>query len=94
MPEAVSVYYGHIGDGNMHIVALDMAQKTQPLAQFSAIVYETVRSFGGTVSAEHGIGTLKKPNLAYSRSTKELALMERLKFALDPAGLLNPGTVL
>lgn len=94
MPQSMSVYYGHIGDGNMHIVALDPAQETQPLAQISAIVYKTVRSFGGTVSAEHGIGTLKKPYLAYSRTAQELALMAQLKLALDPAGLLNPGKVI
>ncbi len=93
MPEALSVFYGHIGDGNLHIVALDLAATEQPMNQISGIVYETVRDFGGTVSAEHGIGLLKKPYLPYSRSAEELALMARIKAALDPAGLLNPGKV-
>lgn len=94
MPEALSVYYGHIGDGNLHIVALDRAQAEPPMARISGIIYDTVRDFGGTVSAEHGIGLLKKPYLSYTRSAEELALMARIKAALDPAGLLNPGKVI
>ncbi len=94
MPQALSVYYGHIGDGNLHIVALDRAVTDQPMEAISRIVYDTVRDFGGTISAEHGIGLLKKPYLGYTRSTEELALMARLKAALDPEGLLNPGKVL
>ena len=94
MPEALSVYYGHIGDGNLHIVALDRAVTEQPMDRISGIVYNTVRDFGGTVSAEHGIGLLKKRYLPYTRSAEELALMARIKAALDPAGLLNPGKVI
>lgn len=93
MPQALSVYYGHIGDGNLHIVALDRAANDQPTSRISGIVYETVRDFGGTISAEHGIGLLKKPYLGYTRSAEELALMARLKAALDPDSLLNPGKV-
>jgi FAD/FMN-containing dehydrogenase len=52
-----------------------------------------VREFGGTVSAEHGIGTVKKRWLGHARSPEEIALMKTLKAALDPAGLLNPGKV-
>ncbi|MFZ7091263.1 FAD-binding oxidoreductase [Primorskyibacter sp. 2E233] len=94
MPEALSVYYGHIGDGNLHIVALDRAATDQPMSRISGIVYDTVRDFGGTISAEHGIGLLKKPYLPYTRSAEELALMALIKAALDPAGLLNPGKVI
>lgn len=94
MPQALSVYYGHIGDGNLHIVALDRAVREQDMAKISGIVYDTVRDFAGTVSAEHGIGVLKKPYLPYTRSAEELALMARIKAALDPAGLLNPGKVI
>ena len=94
VPNAFSVYYGHIGDGNLHLVALSQGAATQPMAAISAAVYETVREFGGTVSAEHGIGTLKKPYLAYTRSAEEIALMRRLKQALDPQALLNPGKVI
>jgi FAD/FMN-containing dehydrogenase len=94
MPNAVSAFYGHIGDGNIHILALDPDRGTQPRAEISAIVYSTVRDFGGTISAEHGIGILKKPYLPYTRSAGELALMARLKLALDPHGILNPGKVI
>ena len=58
------------------------------------IVYDVVRQFGGTVSAEHGIGLTKKPYLGYVRSPAEIALMQRLKAALDPQGLINPGKVI
>ncbi|MFW2543087.1 FAD-binding oxidoreductase [Primorskyibacter sp. 2E107] len=94
MPESLSVYYGHIGDGNLHIVALDRAAADQAASPISGIVYDAVRQFGGTVSAEHGIGLLKKPYLGYTRSDRELALMARIKAALDPKGLLNPGKVI
>lgn len=93
LPDMLSVYYGHIADGNLHIVALSRGATPQPMSEISGIVYEVVREFGGTVSAEHGIGLLKKKYLGYTRSPEELALMARLKAALDPAGLLNPGKV-
>ena len=57
------------------------------------VIYGLVREFGGTVSAEHGIGTAKKRWLGHARSPEEIALMRTLKAALDPAGLLNPGKV-
>lgn len=93
VPNAFSVYYGHIGDGNLHLVALSKGADKQPMSDISAAVYETVRDFGGTVSAEHGIGILKKPYLGYTRSPEEIALMRRIKAALDPKGILNPGKV-
>jgi FAD/FMN-containing dehydrogenase len=93
LPDMLSVYYGHIGDGNIHIVALQRGAHEQRSGEISRIVYQTVREFGGTISAEHGIGTVKKPYLSYTRSAEELALMARLKMALDPQGLLNPGKV-
>lgn len=93
IPNALSVYYGHIGDGNLHIVALSKGASVQPSKAISDIVYATVREFGGTVSAEHGIGLLKKPYLHYTRTEQELALMRRLKRAMDPGNLLNPGKV-
>ena len=57
-------------------------------------VYAVVRDMGGSVSAEHGIGVLKRPYLAHTRSDAEIGLMRRLKVALDPRGILNPGKVL
>lgn len=94
MPESLSVFYGHIGDSNMHIVAQDRTRKEPPFDEMSAIVYATVREFGGTISAEHGIGLVKKPYLGYTRNQAELDLMHRLKLALDPNQVLNPGKVI
>ncbi|MDO9638333.1 MAG: FAD-binding oxidoreductase [Pseudotabrizicola sp.] len=93
IPDALSVYYGHIGDSNLHLIALSRATTVQPMAEIAGIVYATVRDFGGSVSAEHGIGLLKKPYLSYSRTPEELALMRRIKAALDPLNILNPGKI-
>ncbi len=94
LPGALALFYGHIGDGNMHIVACLPGADAQPTQAIQEVVYETVRRFGGTVSAEHGIGLTKKPYLPYVRDEAELELMRRIKAALDPQGLLNPGKVL
>jgi FAD/FMN-containing dehydrogenase len=81
--------YGHLGDGNLHFsVALDGDIETHRHAIEEA-VYVPLRALGGSVSAEHGIGLEKQPWLGVSRSDTELALMRRLKHALDPKGLLN-----
>lgn len=85
-----SVFYGHVGDGNLHVVAWVPGAKVQPTDAASEIVYGIVGALQGTVSAEHGIGTLKKPYLALSRSPSEIALMRQIKKALDPKGILNP----
>ncbi|MEY5100148.1 MAG: hypothetical protein RJA36_2867 [Pseudomonadota bacterium] len=96
IPGCRSVYYGHVGDGNIHIDAwipgLDARQ--QPKDAIDAIVYGLVREYGGTISAEHGIGTTKRQWLPHARSAEELSLMHTLKQALDPLSLLNPGKVL
>jgi FAD/FMN-containing dehydrogenase len=57
-------------------------------------VYGLVREWAGTTSAEHGIGSLRRPYLAYSRSAEEIVVMKQIKQALDPHGILNPGKVL
>jgi FAD/FMN-containing dehydrogenase len=95
IPGCDSVYYGHIGDGNLHLVAWvpGLAVEQQPKERMDEVVYGVVREFGGSVSAEHGIGTVKKKWLGHARSPEEIALMRTLKQALDPMGLLNPGKV-
>jgi FAD/FMN-containing dehydrogenase len=95
IPGCESVYYGHIGDGNLHLVAWvpGVAIEHQPKDAMDAIIYGLVRELGGSVSAEHGIGTLKKQWLGHARSEAEIALMRTLKAALDPDHLLNPGKV-
>ena len=57
------------------------------------IVYEELKPYGGSISAEHGIGTEKRPYLSVSRSAEEIAAMRRLKRAFDPDNILNPGKV-
>lgn len=94
VPGGRSVYYGHIGDGNLHLLAWVPGADPQPGAVLDEAIYATVRAFGGSISAEHGIGTTKKNYLAYSRSPEELDLMRRMKRALDPNGILNPGKVI
>jgi FAD/FMN-containing dehydrogenase len=91
-----SVYYGHIGDGNLHLVAWveGLPVERQPKEKMDEIIYGLVREMGGSVSAEHGIGTLKKRWLGHARSEAEIALMRTLKSALDPDHLLNPGKVI
>ena len=94
LPGAVALFYGHIGDGNMHIVACVPDAPEQPKQIIQQVVYDTVQQFGGTISAEHGIGLTKKPWLCLVRSEMEIALMRRTKAALDPHQLLNPGKIL
>lgn len=94
LPGAFALFYGHIGDGNLHIVSGLPGASPQPKAAIEEVVYGLVREFGGTVSAEHGIGLTKKKWLGYVRSDAEIALMRRLKAALDPQNLLNPGKVI
>ena len=94
IPGCVSFFYGHIADGNMHIIACLPGSEIQPYDAIDAIVYEVVRHFRGTVSAEHGIGLKKKPFLPFSRTAEELSLMGVIKRAVDPLNLLNPGKVL
>ena len=85
-----SVYYGHVGDGNLHVVAWMPGASPQPLTEASRIVYGIIGEMNGTISAEHGIGTLKKPYLPLSRSEDEIELMRRIKAAMDANGVLNP----
>lgn len=91
-----SVYYGHIGDGNLHLVSwvTGLPIERQPKCEMDAIIYGLVREMGGSISAEHGIGTLKKEWLGHARSDAEIGLMRTLKAALDPDHLLNPGKVI
>lgn len=82
--------FGHLGDGNLHFLAC--LNRGDEAAAVDAVVYGALRG-RGSVSAEHGIGQLKKDWLGHSRSAAEIALMRGLKSHLDPRGILNPGRV-
>jgi FAD/FMN-containing dehydrogenase len=91
-PGVETHFFGHVVDGNIHLMAGHFAPG-ETLA-FEEAVYDCARDYGGSISAEHGIGTQKRDHLNYSRSTAEIALMHRMKMSLDPRGILNPGKVL
>jgi FAD/FMN-containing dehydrogenase len=93
-PRLQALFFGHVGDGNLHVVVCKVPQDESSLHAIEAAVYDVVRDEGGSVSAEHGIGRLKRDWLAHSRSAAEIALMRTLKHALDPQGILNPGKLL
>ncbi|MBK5915411.1 FAD-binding oxidoreductase [Rhodocyclus purpureus] len=93
------VTFGHVGDGNLHYnqSMADPADNARLLATQVAVdrlVHDMVVDFGGSISAEHGIGQLKRDELVRYRSPVELATMRALKQALDPRGLMNPGKLL
>lgn len=99
IPRARIVAFGHVGDGNVHF---NVSQPEDwPAERFlgerdavAALVYDLTVSFGGSISAEHGIGLARRDDLRRYRGGTELALMQALKTALDPANIMNPGKVL
>ncbi|MFK7835723.1 MAG: FAD-binding oxidoreductase [Sulfitobacter sp.] len=84
---------GHLADGNLHLVAKALGDGPQPREQIQDIVYGWVGEVGGSISAEHGIGTLKRDHLGQSRSAPEIAMMRTLKQAMDPKNILNRGRI-
>ena len=92
VPAAKILVFGHIADSNLHIIC--HTGRREDIKTIYAVVYNLVGQFHGSVSAEHGIGVQKLDYLHYSRSPAELALMQTLKLAMDPQGLLNNGRVL
>lgn len=93
-PGIQSLFFGHVGDCNFHIDVTKYTDFEPKERIIEDIVYDIIRSFKGSVSAEHGIGLHKKPWLHYSRSAAELQVLKTLKAALDPHNILNPGKVL
>jgi FAD/FMN-containing dehydrogenase len=98
-PGAVPVPFGHVGDGNIHFNVLpppkgDLADFRRRAPAVARVIEDISIALGGAVSAEHGIGLLKRDALRRMRSTAELDLMRALKRSLDPSGLLNPGKIL
>lgn len=97
-PALEVVWYGHIGDGNLHLnvlkpesMAIDEFQRH--CGEVSKGVFEIVQRHGGSISAEHGVGLLKKDYLHYSRSQLEIEIMRQIKRVFDPQGIMNPGKI-
>jgi FAD/FMN-containing dehydrogenase len=99
IPGVRLVNFGHLGDGNLHYnvqcpEGVDIqAFLREHEAQVNQIVYDSVHAHGGSISAEHGIGSLKREELTHYKSPAALGMMRAVKQALDPLGLLNPGRV-
>ena len=92
--------FGHLGDGNLHYnvqapVDVDAAAflRDHEVA-VNTVVYDAVTAYGGSISAEHGIGALKRAELLRRKSPVALKMMRAIKQALDPQGLMNPGRIL
>jgi FAD/FMN-containing dehydrogenase len=99
MPDARICAFGHLGDGNIHYnisqpVGADKAQFIARWREVNAVVHAVVHRHSGSISAEHGVGQLKRDELAASRPAIETELMRRIKQAFDPAGIMNPGKVI
>ncbi|WP_293764572.1 FAD-binding oxidoreductase [uncultured Aquitalea sp.] len=98
-PDFEVLWYGHIGDGNLHINVLKPQDWALPAfksacEQVNRQVFELVRAFRGSMSAEHGVGMLKRDYLNVTRSEAEIALMRGVKSVFDPDGVMNPGKLL
>ncbi|SEW00938.1 FAD-binding oxidoreductase [Luteibacter sp. 329MFSha] len=98
-PHFEVVWFGHIGDGNLHInvlkpAELDNARFVEQCEHVTTLLVDTLARHGGSISAEHGIGLVKKPWLGSVRSDAEIALMRAIKAAWDPKGIMNPGKLL
>ena len=97
-PSFEIIWFGHIGDGNVHLNVLkpdDLAieEFQRQCSEVSRWVFEIVQRYGGSISAEHGVGLLKKDYLHYSRSALEVQIMRQIKLAFDPEGVMNPGKI-
>jgi FAD/FMN-containing dehydrogenase len=86
------VTFGHLGDGNVHFIAT--TGRHEDNQAIYDIVYTIIGRYQGSITAEHGIGVLKKEWLYLSRTPEEIALMKTLKRAMDPNNILNPGRVI
>ena len=97
-PDWEVVWYGHIGDGNLHLNILkpenlQIEEFKARCNEVSTDIFDVIKRLGGSVSAEHGVGTLKAPYLGYSKSDSEIDAMRAIKAIFDPDGILNPGKV-
>jgi FAD/FMN-containing dehydrogenase len=89
-PDARTILFGHVNEGNLHVNVLNALEHDE---EVSDAVLQLVASYGGSISAEHGVGRAKRAWLSLSRSAAEIAMMRAIKNAVDPGGLLNPGVL-
>ena len=99
LPEIPALCFGHVGDGNLHLnllrpPSMSLDEFLQRCHEFDPDMYALVREHRGSVSAEHGIGLLKRDYLDYTRSAREIESMRAIKRIFDPLGILNPGKLL
>ena len=87
------IVWGHLADGNLHLVAGVGDLEDETIKKIETSVYDPLERIGGSVSAEHGIGIEKKPYLHLSRSKEEINYMKALKKTFDPKGILNPDLI-
>jgi len=97
-PDFEIIWFGHIGDGNVHLNILkpDNVPKEEFFKRCNEVsygIFDAVKKYRGSISAEHGVGLLKKPYLQYSRSESEIAVMRSLKKVFDPNNIMNPGKI-
>ena len=92
-PHYRMVVFGHVGDGNIHLVLTVGSLEADVVHAVDEVVYGALKPYQGVISAEHGIGLSKREYLSISRSEEEIKLMQTLKAALDPKGILNPGKI-
>jgi glycolate oxidase subunit GlcD len=97
-PEFEVVWFGHIGDGNLHLNILkpDALARDEFVAKCTTVndkIFTVVKKYSGSISAEHGVGLSKKPYLSYSRSEAEIGFMKAIKIVFDPNGIMNPGKI-
>jgi FAD/FMN-containing dehydrogenase len=85
--------FGHLGDGNLHVIAGVGDRSAESRRAVEDLIYGPLQRIGGSISAEHGIGRQKRDFLQLSRSAEEIAVMRSLKRALDPKNILNPGKI-
>nr|ACU26472.1 FAD/FMN-containing dehydrogenase [uncultured bacterium HF186_25m_13D19] len=97
-PSFEIIWFGHIGDGNLHLNILkpeemEASEFKARCERISDQVYGAVARFEGSISAEHGVGLLKRSHLTFSRGAEEVRLMQGIKAVFDPSGIMNPGKI-
>ena len=97
-PDWTVVWFGHIGDGNLHLNILRPTGMTKEsfvveCQKVDHKIFACIQKYEGSISAEHGVGLTKKPFLSYSRSKEEIEIFKSIKRVFDPNGIINPGKV-